>query len=332
VTLRGSVADPNTNAHVEPIAADATQFPVQVDNVSKWFGDVVAVSQVSFSVGSGVTALLGPNGSGKTTLLKMLTGLTGPSTGVVSINGQPVRARSDVYRDIGLVPEQETIYPFLTGYEFLRLNAVMQHLENPDAAILRTLDLVEMRDAADRRIGEYSKGMRQRIKMAAALVHDPSIIFMDEPLSGLDPRQRLRSIELIRELGHQGKVVIVSSHLLHEVQRFAERVLVIVNGHLAASGSYRAIRDKIDEHARQVLVISNSPRSLGARLLQTGHAISVRLDPVREGGIVIESNDVRELYLAIPPIAQSLDARILEIRSLDDSLASVFSYVTEAVR
>ena len=305
---------------------------VKANNVSKWFGDVVAVSQVSFVVGPGVTALLGPNGSGKTTLLKMLTGLTGPSTGTVTINDQVVRLSTDIYRLIGMVPEQEAIYPFLTGYEFLRLNAVMQHSHDIDGDVIRALDQVEMRDAADRRIGEYSKGMRQRIKMAAALVHDPPFLFMDEPLSGLDPRQRVRAIELIRQLGDQGRVVIVSSHLLHEVQRFAEQVLVIVNGHLAASGSFRAIRDKIDEHARQILIVCSAPRRLGASLLETDQAISVRLDHSRQGGLIVESNDVRQLYLSIPKLARTLDVTLYEIRSLDDSLASVFSYVTEAVR
>lgn len=305
---------------------------VKADNVSKWYGDVVAVSQVSFQVGPGVTALLGPNGSGKTTMLKMLTGLIGTSTGTVTINDQVVRLHSDIYRLVGFVPEQETIYPFLTGYEFLRLNAVMQRCANVDHEILRVLDLVEMRDAADRRIGEYSKGMRQRIKMAASLVHDPPILFMDEPLSGLDPRQRVRSIELIQQLGNEGRVVIVSSHLLHEVQRFSEQVLVIVNGHLAASGSHRAIRDQIDEHARQILIICDGPRRLGASLLETERAISVRLDPARDGGLIVESNDIRQLYSSIPKLAQTLNVRLYEVRSLDDSLASVFSYVTEAVR
>jgi ABC-2 type transport system ATP-binding protein len=305
---------------------------LQVNNVSKWFGDVVAVSQLSFQVSPGVTALLGPNGSGKTTLLKMLAGLTGPSTGTVTINDTVVRVSSDVYLQVGMIPEQEAMYPFMTGYEFLRLNAVMQRVECLDKAILRVLDLVEMKDAADRRIGEYSKGMRQRIKMAAALVHDPSIILMDEPLSGLDPRQRVRAIGLIRQLGGEGKIVIVSSHLLHEVQRFAEQVLVIVNGHLAASGSFHAIRDKIDEHARQILIVCNAPRRLGASLLETSHAISARVDQSRQGGIIVESNDVRALYQTIPRLAQTLDVTLYEIRSLDDSLSSVFSYVTEAVR
>ena len=330
-----------TTANAEATRRPETRTPadqgqpapsVKANNVSKWFGDVVAVSQVSFQVGPGVTALLGPNGSGKTTILKMLAGLTGPSTGTVTINDQVVRLSSDIYRLVGLVPEQESIYPFLTGYEFLRLNAIMQHCENVDRQVLRALDLVEMREAADRRIGEYSKGMRQRIKMAAALVHDPSIIFMDEPLSGLDPRQRVRAIDLIRQLGNEGRIVIVSSHLLHEVQRFAEQVLVIVNGHLAASGSFRSIRDQIDEHARQILVVCDAPRRLGASLLETDQAISVRLDPKRDGGIIIESNDVRALYASIPRLAQTLNVRLFEVRSLDDSLASVFSYVTEAVR
>jgi ABC-2 type transport system ATP-binding protein len=323
----------STNQHVSGNRqSNRTGSIVSVNNVSKWFGDVVAVSQVSFSVGPGVTALLGPNGSGKTTMLKMLTGLTGPSTGTVTINDTVVRMHSNIYRQIGMVPEQEAMYPFLTGYEFVRLNAVMQDCDDLDRAIARAIDLVEMRDAADRRIGEYSKGMRQRIKMAAALVHDPDIIFMDEPLSGLDPRQRVRTIELIRELGDQGKVVIVSSHLLHEVQRFAEQVLVIVNGHLAASGSFRAIRDQIDEHARQTLISCSHPQRLGASLIELGLAISVRIDQTRDKAIIVESNDVRSLYASIPKIAQTLDVRLLEVRSLDDSLASVFSYVTEAVR
>lgn len=327
-----SVQSPATGeAHGREATQTAPGAPIVVDQVSKWFGDVVAVSRVSFEVRPGVTALLGPNGSGKTTLLKMLTGLTGTSGGSITINGTVVRDHTDVYQDIGLVPEQETIYPFLTGYEFLRLNAVMQHCEDPDREIKRVLGMVEMEDDAHRRIGEYSKGMRQRVKMAAALVHDPGIVFMDEPLSGLDPRQRVRAIQLIRNLGAEGKVVVVSSHLLHEVQRFAEQVLVIVNGHLAAAGSFRAIRDKIDEYARQVLVISSAPQRLAASLIETNLVSAVRLDPTREGGVILESNDVRSLYRSIPKLAQTLDTRVYEIRSLDDSLASVFSYVTETV-
>lgn len=321
-----------TGVEQDPGLVDAGTPVVSAQNVSKWYGDVVAVSQLSFTVGPGVTALLGPNGSGKTTMLKMLTGLTGPSTGTVTINNTVVRMHSDIYQHVGLVPEQEAIYPFLTGYEFVRLNAVLQKCPDTDQATLRAIELVEMRDAANRRIGEYSKGMRQRIKMAAAMVHDPQIIFMDEPLSGLDPRQRVRTIEMIRELGNQGKVVIVSSHLLHEVQRFAEQVLVIVNGHLAASGSFRAIREKIDEHARQTLISCTTPRRLGASLLEQDLAISVRVDSTRENAIIVESNDVRKLYQAIPVVAKALDVRLYEVRSLDDSLASVFSYVTEAVR
>jgi ABC-2 type transport system ATP-binding protein len=305
---------------------------ISVNNVSKWFGDVVAVSQLSFQIRPGVTALLGPNGSGKTTLLKMIAGLTGPSTGTIQINDRVARVDTSIYHQVGMVPEQESMYPFLTGYEFIRINAVMQQCDNLEERVLRAIDLVEMRYAANRRIGEYSKGMRQRIKMAAALVHDPSIVLMDEPLSGLDPRQRVHAIELIKRLGDEGRVVLVSSHLLHEVQRFAEQVLVIVNGHLAASGSFRAIRDKIDEHARQILIVSSAPRRLGASLLEMNQAVSVRIDPAHDGGIIVESNDVRALYQSIPRLAKTLDVRLFELRSLDDSLASVFSYVTEAVR
>jgi ABC-2 type transport system ATP-binding protein len=326
------VASATTSVERSHDALVHEQPMISVNNVSKWFGDVVAVSKISFQLRPGVTALLGPNGSGKTTLLKMIAGLTGTSTGSITINDRIARVDHSIYRQIGMVPEQEAMYPFFTGYEFVRINAVMQGCENLEERVLRAIDIVEMRDAANRRIGEYSKGMRQRIKMAAALVHDPRIVLMDEPLSGLDPRQRVQAIELIKRLGEEGRVVLVSSHLLHEVQRFAEQVIVIVNGHLAASGSFRAIRDKIDEHARQILIVCSAPRRLGASLLEMDKAVSVRLDPAREGGLIVESNDVRELYRSIPTLAQTLDVRLFELRSLDDSLASVFSYVTEAVR
>ncbi|MDQ3525697.1 MAG: ABC transporter ATP-binding protein, partial [Chloroflexota bacterium] len=213
---------------------------ILVDEVSKWYGDIVAVSNVTFGIGPGVTGLLGPNGAGKSTALNLICGMIAPSSGRITIDGHAIRGRPDVYRRLGLVSEHETIYPSLTGREFVRLNARLQKLPDVKTKVERAIDIVDMQAAADRKVGEYSKGMRQRIKVAGALVHDPDILLMDEPLNGTDPVQRAHLIRLIRQLGRDGKTVVVSSHVLEEVERFAQNIIVIVNGKLAAVGDFRA--------------------------------------------------------------------------------------------
>jgi ABC-2 type transport system ATP-binding protein len=300
---------------------------ILVDHVSKWYGDVVAVSDVTFGVGPGVTALLGPNGAGKSTLLKMMCGLLSVSSGRLTIMDQPARGKPELYRRLGLVPEQEHIYPFLTGREFVRLNAVLQKLPDVDAATDRAIGLVEMEEAAKRKVGGYSKGMRQRIKVAAALVHDPDVILMDEPLNGTDPVQRAGLITLIRRLGAAGKTVLVSSHVLVEVERFAENILVIVNGKLAAAGDFRAIRDKIDAHPHAVRIKAEDGRRLAAALIADPVTRSVRLDEA--GRIVAETADVRAFYRKIPVVAKLLGVRLYEVQPADESLTSVFAYLVE---
>jgi ABC-2 type transport system ATP-binding protein len=300
---------------------------ILVDHVSKWYGDVVAVSDVTFGVGPGVTALLGPNGAGKSTLLKMMSGLLSVSSGRLTIEGQPARGKPGLYRQLGLVPEQEHVYPFLTGREFVRLNAVLHKLPDVDAATDRAIGLVELEDASKRRVGGYSKGMRQRIKVAAALVHDPDVILMDEPLNGTDPVQRAALIALIRRLGAAGKTVLVSSHVLVEVERFAENILVIVNGKLAAAGDFRAIRDKIDAHPHAVRIKAEDGRRLAAALIADPVTRSVRLDDA--GRIVAETADVRAFYRKIPVVAKLLEVRLYEVQPADESLTSVFAYLVE---
>ena len=298
---------------------------IVVEHVSKWYGDVVAVSDVSFGVAPGVTALLGPNGAGKSTLLKMMAGLLAVSSGAIRIHDRPARGQPGAYRQLGLVPEQEQIYPFLTGCEFVRLNAILQKLPNPDDAADRAIALVEMTDAAGRKLGGYSKGMRQRIKVAAALVHDPDVLLMDEPLNGTDPVQRAGLIALIRELGAAGKTVLVSSHVLVEVERFAENILVVVNGKLAAAGDFRAIRDKMDEHDHAVRIRADDARRLAAALIADPSTRSVRLDGA--GRLVAETNDVRAFYRAVPVVAQREGIRLFEVQATDESLTSVFAYL-----
>jgi ABC-2 type transport system ATP-binding protein len=296
---------------------------ILVDGVSKWFGDIVAVSNVTFGMAPGVTGLLGPNGAGKSTILKMLCGLTAPSSGTVKVEGAPVRGRPEVYRRLGLVSEHETVYPFLTGREFVRLNARLQKLKDVNAAVERAIALVEMGSAADRKIGGYSKGMRQRIKVAGALVHDPDIVLMDEPLNGTDPVQRVHLIRLIRDLGAAGKTVIVSSHVLEEVERFAQNIIVIVNGKLAAVGDFRTIRERIDSHDREIRLRVDRPRELAGALIGSEAVRAVRID--EQGRIVADTSDVREFYRLVPVLAQRAGVRMYEVQATDESLASVFA-------
>jgi len=324
---------------IEPVGAEngqRTNLPgmvgserptIELEAVSKWYGDIVAVSEVSFGVGPGVTGLLGPNGAGKSTTLKLMAGLQPPSSGKVSIEGQPARGRPSAYRTLGLVSEHEVVYPFLTGREFVRLNARLQKVKPPNQAVERAIDLVDMRSAADRKVGGYSKGMRQRIKVAGALVHDPAVILMDEPLNGTDPVQRAHLIKLIRELGTSGKTVVVSSHVLVEVERFAENIIVIINGKLAAAGDFRAIRDKIDAHDHEVRIRASDPRRLASALIGQPAVQAVRIDA--QDRIIAATNDVRTFYHVVPIAAQREGIRLFEIQPTDESLTSVFSYLVE---
>ena len=231
--------------------------------VSKWFGSLVAVSDVSFDVGPGVTALLGPNGAGKSTMLRMLCGLARPSKGTVRILGHDPRSNVAVTRQVGLVPQQETVFEPLTAFAFVRLAAILHDLPDPDGAARAALETVELDPSDERRLPTYSKGMRQRVKLAQAIVHDPRVIVLDEPLTGLDPRQRAHMIELFHRLGDEGRCVVVASHVLDEVERFGSDVLVMAKGRLAASGDFREIRALMDDRPRRIRV--RVERAAGAR-------------------------------------------------------------------
>ena len=295
---------------------------IEVANVSKWFGDKVAVSDLSFALGPGVTALLGPNGAGKSTTLKMLTGLLQPSRGRIRVLGQPVFDNPPLYRRIGLVPEQEGIYPFLTAREFVELAARLHRLPDPRVAALRAVELL---DAAGRKVGGFSKGMRQRVKVAQALVHDPTILFLDEPLTGADPRQRLALMETFTRLGADGKTVLISSHILYyEVERMGSNVLVLINGKLAAEGDFHAIRALMDDRPRRVRVSCTDPRALAVRLVALAGTRSLQ---VEDGAVVVETAAPIEFHHAVPRVAQETGTRLYGIEGLDEDLESVFRYL-----
>ncbi len=300
---------------------------IAVDHVSKWFGGVVAVADVTLTVDPGVIALLGPNGAGKTTLLRMIAGLTSPSQGAVSVFGEQVRGNPPLYRRIGYMPEHESVYDFLTGLEFVELGARLQHVVEPTSAAKAAMATVGLSDAETRRLRGYSRGMRQRTRLAATLVHDPDLLLLDEPLSGTDPVQRLHLGEVIRQLAAEGRTVLVSSHILEEVEELADSIHLMVGGKLAASGDFRAIRQKLNDRPFVVRFDSSDPRALAAGLLDARAVESVEIDA--EDRLRVRSNDVALLQRSVPVVAQRLGVRVQRIEPLDDSLESVFEYLAQ---
>lgn len=302
-----------------------TQASIEVDQVSKWFGDVVAVSDVSFQVRPGVTALLGPNGAGKSTMLRMLSGLTTPAQGSVSVLGANPRTDRLVKGKIGLVPQQESLFAEQRAVEFVTLAAKLHGVGQPEAAAREALGAVEMDPDDHRPVSTYSKGMRQRVKVAQAMVHDPHVLLLDEPLTGLDPRQRLHMISLIKELGQAGRCVVVSSHVLDEVERLGSRVLVIAQGRLAAEGDFRAIRELMDDRPHRIRLKVSDARRVGGALVTDAAVLGVSIDSDQQ--LTIETNEVAEFRQNIAAITKSLDVRLAEVAPLDDDLESVFRYL-----
>jgi ABC-2 type transport system ATP-binding protein len=297
--------------------ADAS---VVVEDVSVWFGQKVALSELACSFGPGVTGLLGPNGAGKSTLMRAMTGLIGVNTGRVRVDGRDPRTDRAVHRRIALVPEDEAVPAQLTARQLVRYVADLHGVADPDAAD-RALGSVDMLEAADRRLRGFSKGMRQRAKVAAALVTDPHVLVLDEPLNGADPVQRVRLTDLFRRLGAEGRTVVVSSHVLSEVERLADRVLVLIHGRLAAAGNHRAIRDAMDDRPRHVLIRADEQRRLAAALLDLDTVAGVSLS---DAGLVVTTDRAGDLALAVAPVAHRLGVRLREVRPLDDSLESMF--------
>ena len=303
----------------------AEQRPaLELKNVSRWYGNVVAVNDISFDLGPGITGLLGPNGAGKSTLLHMLAGLLKPSNGEALIHGEAAWQNPAIYKLIGFVPEREAVYPFLTGFEFVRLGARLQGLTDPEAAATRALEEVELLDAKDRAVGGYSKGMKQRIKIASAIVHQPKILLLDEPFNGADPRQRLRMMEMLRRMAADGATVVFSSHILEEVERLAENVLVIVSGRLAASGDFHEIRRLMTDRPHTIRVRSSDDRRLAAALIGHDSVFGVEIEPE---GLTVQASDLVSFARVAPAVARGSNVSVFELSPTDESLESVFSYL-----
>jgi len=299
---------------------------IAVNAVSKYFGSVVAVSDVSFAVNGGVTALLGPNGAGKSTLFRMLCGLTPPSRGSVDVLGFDPRDDRDVRGRLSLVPQQDALFDHLSASSFVEFAARTHGVSDPEHAAARALAMVELTDVGPKPVGQFSKGMRQRVKVASALVNDPEVLILDEPLTGLDPVQRRNMIALFHQLGDEGRCVLVSSHVLDEVAKLGSRVLVIAQGRLVASGDYRDLRELMDDRAHRIRVGASDPRRLAAALVERGLVSGVSIDA---RNVMVDTLDVDAFGRQLASVSVELGVRLTEVSPLDDDLESVFRYLVE---
>ena len=314
-------------APAAPAARSAARPPaVELRNVSHWYGNVVAVNDVSFTLDGGITGLLGPNGAGKSTLLHMMAGFLAPSAGEVLVDGTPAWMNPRMYRSLGLVPEREAVYPFLTGYQFALMNARLHGLPDPEAAAEAAIDTVDLRAAMHRKIGGYSKGMRQRAKIAGALVHGPGILLLDEPFNGMDPGQRMQMLELLRELADGGKTILISTHILEELHHLANNVLVVVAGRLAASGHFREIRRLMTDRPHTFTLRSSDDRRLAAALMADASVQGIELG---DAGMTVRTTERTGFARSLPRMARGAGVTLYELQPTDESLESVFSYLVK---
>ncbi len=303
---------------------------VAADRVSKWYGQVIGLNDVSVTVPTGVTGLLGPNGAGKSTFMKLITGQLKPSKGTVNVLGEPIWRNPHLYFQIGFCPEQDAFYERMTGLEWVRSLVRLNGLSEKDAddAARRAIAAVDLVEAQDKKIGAYSKGMRQRVKLAQAIVHDPQLLILDEPLAGMDPIGRRKTIRLIRDWGRSGKSVIVSSHILHEIESMTSNILLINNGRIIAEGDVHQIRELIDEHPHTVYVRGEDPRRLARQFLERDDVISLRFE---SGAVVVETAKPDAFYSRLTEMAASGDfGAIEEVTSPDDNLQAVFQYLVKS--
>jgi ABC-2 type transport system ATP-binding protein len=303
---------------------------IAADHLSKWYGQVIGLNDVSVAVPTGITGLLGPNGAGKSTFMKLITGQLKPSKGSITVLGAPIWGNPALYHRIGFCPEQDSFYERMTGQEWVtalvRLNGVADRDASTMAA--RAIEMVELTDAAGKKIGAYSKGMRQRIKMAQALAHDPELLILDEPLSGMDPIARRRTIRMIKDWGRAGKSVLVSSHILHEIESMTANILLINQGRILAEGNVHQIRDLIDEHPHTVHIKADHIRTLAREFLADDDVLSLRLE---EGAVVVQTARPDAFYARLTELAASGEhGAIHEVTSPDDNLQAVFQYLVKS--
>ena len=303
---------------------------IAADHLSKWYGQVIGLNDVSVNVPPGITGLLGPNGAGKSTFMKVITGQLMPSKGAITVLGQPIWGNPALYHSIGFCPEQDAFYERMTGLEWVTALVRLNGVDDAAAAAMaaRAIEAVELTDASNKKIGAYSKGMRQRIKLAQALAHDPELLILDEPLAGMDPIARRRTIRLIKEWGRSGRSVVVSSHILHEIESMTANILLINQGRILAEGNVHQIRDLIDEHPHTVHIKADHTRTLAREFLAHDDVLSLRLE---EGAVVVQTGRPDAFYARLTDLAASGEhGAIHEVTSPDDNLQAVFQYLVKS--
>jgi ABC-2 type transport system ATP-binding protein len=310
-------------------ASDAGNI-VSAEHLSKWYGQVIGLNDVSVTVPRGITGLLGPNGAGKSTFMKLITGQLKPSKGSVTVLGEPIWRNPSAYFRIGFCPEQDKFYERMTGREWVMalvgLNGVTEAVAKDMAA--RALETVGLSDVADKKIAAYSKGMRQRVKLAQALAHDPELLILDEPLSGMDPLVRRKTIRMIKEWGRAGRSILVSSHILHEIESMTSNILLINQGRILAEGNVHQIRDLIDEHPHTVFIRADHTRALAREFLTDEQVLSLRFE---DGGVVVQTARPDLFYAHLTDLAASeAFGAIHEVTSPDDNLQAVFQYLVKS--
>jgi ABC-2 type transport system ATP-binding protein len=303
---------------------------VAADHLSKWYGQVIGLNDVSVNVPTGITGLLGPNGAGKSTFMKLITGQLKPSKGTITVLGEPIWQNPALYHRIGFCPEQDAFYERMTGLEWV---TALVRLNGADDAVARSaanraLEEVDLVEAAGKKIGAYSKGMRQRIKMAQAIAHSPELLILDEPLSGMDPLARRKTIRMIKEWGRAGRSVIVSSHILHEIESMTSNILLINQGRILAEGNVHQIRELIDEHPHTVHIRADHTRALAREFLGYDDVLSLKLE---EGALVVQTGRPDAFYSRLTELAASGEhGAIHEVTSPDDNLTAVFQYLVKS--
>ena len=314
------------------VASPAGSLPpiVTAEHVSKWYGQVIGLNDVTLTLPPGITGLLGPNGAGKSTFLKLITGQLKPSKGTITVLGEPIWRNPGLYFRMGFCPEQDAFYERMTGLEWVSALVRLNGVSESEAAAMgrRALDLVDLADAAGKKIGAYSKGMRQRVKMAQALVHDPVLLILDEPLAGMDPIGRRKTIKMIKEWGRAGKSIIVSSHILHEIEAMTPNILLINQGRILAEGNVHQIRDLIDEHPHTVYIKADQTRALAREFLAYEDVLSLRFE---SDAVVVQTGRPDAFYARLTDLAASGNlGTIHEVTSPDDNLQAVFQYLVKA--
>ena len=303
---------------------------IVLDRVSRWYGQVIGLNDVSCTFPAGITALLGPNGAGKSTMMKLITGQLRPSTGLVTVLGEAPFANPRVFRRLGYCPESESAYDDMSGQQFVTMCAHLAGLESGKirGQVNEVIDLVGMSPNSDRKIGGYSKGMRQRIKIAQGIVHNPDVLILDEPLNGLDPVARKEITGLLQSLAVEGKCIVVSSHILYEVEQMTTHVLLLHAARLQAQGDIYAIRDLIDSHPHHIAICSPQARQMAQRLLELPYVLSARLDAVDATSVEIETRSPDRFYTEFPALALANHFVIRQFESPDNNLEAVFKYLT----